>query len=104
LRFKHESYARQTCLALRFSAVVLRCGRPRCDPSSEGYEVQSGNTIVVSNTNRPLKIRLKGIAPRSRPTFQRCGTRTFEGAGDGQGRCWSITRTCPMAISRRKSR
>jgi len=26
-------------------------------------EVQSGNTIVVSNINRPLKIRLKGIAP-----------------------------------------
>jgi endonuclease YncB( thermonuclease family) len=26
-------------------------------------EVQSGNTIVVSNINRPLKVRLKGIAP-----------------------------------------
>src|SRR5689334_14555881 len=26
-------------------------------------DVQSGNTIVVSNINRPLKIRLKGIAP-----------------------------------------
>ena len=25
--------------------------------------VQSGNTIVVSNINRPLKVRLKGIAP-----------------------------------------
>ena len=26
-------------------------------------EVQSGNAIVVSNINRPLKVRLKGIAP-----------------------------------------
>jgi len=26
-------------------------------------EVQSGNTLVVSNINRPLKVRLKGIAP-----------------------------------------
>ena len=26
-------------------------------------EVQSGNTIIVSNINRPLKVRLKGIAP-----------------------------------------
>jgi endonuclease YncB( thermonuclease family) len=26
-------------------------------------EVRSGNTIVVSNINRPLKVRLKGIAP-----------------------------------------
>ena len=26
-------------------------------------DVQSGNTIVVSNINRPLKVRLKGIAP-----------------------------------------
>ena len=26
-------------------------------------EVPSGNTIVVSNINRPLKVRLKGIAP-----------------------------------------
>ena len=26
-------------------------------------EVQSGNTLVVSNTSRALKVRLKGIAP-----------------------------------------
>ena len=26
-------------------------------------EVQSGNTVVVSNTSRAMKVRLKGIAP-----------------------------------------
>jgi len=41
------------CIAVARSATL----------QAKVIEIQSGNAIVVSNINRPLKIRLKGIAP-----------------------------------------
>ena len=42
------------CWPLLASAVTLQ---------AKVVQIQSGNTLVVTNTNRPLRIRLKGIVP-----------------------------------------
>lgn len=47
-------------LSLLLSAVAVARGATL---QAKVTEVRSGNIIVVSNINRPLKVRLKGIAP-----------------------------------------
>lgn len=42
------------CLAMSAAAATLR---------AKVVEVQSGNSVVVTNTNRPVRVRLKAIAP-----------------------------------------
>ena len=42
------------CWPLLASAVTLQ---------AKVVEIQSGNTLIVTNTNRPLRIRLKAVAP-----------------------------------------
>ena len=42
------------CLPLLASAVTLQ---------AKVIEIQSGNALIVSNTNRPIRIRLKAVAP-----------------------------------------
>ena len=42
------------CLATTAAAATLNV---------KVIEVPSGNTVVVTNINRPLKVRLKAIAP-----------------------------------------
>ena len=57
-----------TTSCLRFFAVITTV---LCVPSlasaatlqAKVVEVQSGNTLVVSNINRPIRIRLKAIVP-----------------------------------------
>src|SRR4051812_41331535 len=42
------------CLANPAAAATLR---------AKVVEVQSGNSVLVTNTNRPVRVRLKAIAP-----------------------------------------